>query len=168
MRSPLLIIGVLLVIALFTALIGPYFVDWSQYRADIEKYGREITGRDVSVDGVIDISLLPLPNISLGNVSVANAQGAHADKFLTAHAHYQFRKFLATQIPEVWLMGIKENLFVNYLATPTSKNYFELGYSIDNIFRFFRLEAAFSFQDGRYQDFGVLIGVASNLEDLFN
>ena len=91
-----------------------------------------------------------------------------ADKFLTAHAHYQFRKFLATQIPEVWLMGIKENLFVNYLATPTSKNYFELGYSIDNIFRFFRLEAAFSFQDGRYQDFGVLIGVASNLEDLFN
>ena len=91
-----------------------------------------------------------------------------ADKFLTIHAHYQFRKFLATQIPEIWLMGIKENLFVNYLATPTSKNYFELGYSIDNIFRFFRLEAAFSFQDGRYQDFGVLIGVASNLEDLFN
>ena len=91
-----------------------------------------------------------------------------ADKFLTAHAHYQFRKFLVTQIPEVWLMGIKENLFVNYLATPTSKNYFELGYSIDNIFRFFRLEAAFSFQNGQYQDFGMLIGVASNLEDLFN
>ncbi|GJM31139.1 MAG: hypothetical protein DHS20C18_01400 [Saprospiraceae bacterium] len=86
------------------------------------------------------------------------------DKFASLHLHYQFRKFLFTQIPEVWLMGLKENVFVNYLATPSSKNYFEVGYSLDNIFRFFRLEAAVSFQDGKYQDFGVLIGVASNLD----
>lgn len=86
-----------------------------------------------------------------------------ADKYVSAHAHYQFRKFLFTQIPEVWLLGIKENLFVNYLATPTSKNYVELGYSIDNIFKIFRLEGAVSFYNGKYQDWGVLIGIASNL-----
>ena len=91
-----------------------------------------------------------------------------ADKFLALHAHYQFRKFLVTQFPEAWLIGMKENLFVNYLATPTSDNYVELGYSIDNIFRIFRVEAAFSFQDGKYRDFGVLIGIASNLEDIFD
>lgn len=85
------------------------------------------------------------------------------DKFLAAHVHYQFRKFLFTQIPEVWLLGVKENLFVNYLATPSSQNYFEVGYSIDNIFRVFRVEAAASFQNGKYQDFGILIGIASNL-----
>lgn len=86
-----------------------------------------------------------------------------ADKYLGAHVHYQFRKLLLTYIPEVWLLGIKENVFVNYLATPTSQNYFELGYSLDNIFRVFRIELAASFQDGTYQDFGILFGIASNL-----
>jgi len=85
------------------------------------------------------------------------------DKYASVHLHYQFRKLLVTQIPEVWMLGMKENVFFNYLATPSSRNYFELGYSIDNIFRFFRIEAAASFQDGKYQDFGILIGVASNL-----
>ncbi len=85
------------------------------------------------------------------------------DKYAAVHLHYQFRKFLFTQIPEVWIMGIKENLFVNYLATPTSKNYTEVGYSIDNIFRIFRIEAAVSFRDGKYEDWGILLGIASNL-----
>lgn len=95
------------------------------------------------------------------------------DKYLSAHLHYQFRKLLATQIMEVWMLGIKENVFVNYLATPTNpsaffdqngaNHYFELGYSIDNILRVFRIEAAASFQNGKYQDWGILIGVASNL-----
>ena len=85
------------------------------------------------------------------------------DQFAAAHVHYQFRKLLLTQIPEVWLLGIKENVFVNYLATPTSDHYTEIGYSIDNIFRIFRVEAAVSFQDGQYKDWGILIGIASNI-----
>lgn len=85
------------------------------------------------------------------------------DKFASVHVHYQFRKFLFTQIPEVWMLGTKENVFVNYLAAPTSKNYFEVGYSLDNIFRVFRIELAASFQDGKYQDWGILFGIASNL-----
>lgn len=86
-----------------------------------------------------------------------------ADQYAALHVHYQFRKFLFTQLPEVWLMGIKENVFVNYLATPSSDNYTELGYSIDNIFRIFRLETAVAFQNGRYYDWGVLVGISSNL-----
>lgn len=89
------------------------------------------------------------------------------DKFAAAHVHYQFRKLLFTQIPEVWLLGIKENVFVNYLATPTSDHYTEVGYSIDNIFRFLRLEAAVSFQDGKYKDWGILLGIASNIGGSF-
>ncbi len=90
------------------------------------------------------------------------------DRYASVHAHYQFRKFLFTRIPEVWLLGIKENLFINYLNTPKSDNYFELGYSVDNILRFFRIEAAVSFRDGKYRDFGILVGVASNLDDIFD
>lgn len=85
------------------------------------------------------------------------------DKYAALHLHYRFRKFLFTQIPEVWLLGIKENLFVNYLATPTSQNYVELGYGLDNIFQLLRLEAAVAVQDGRYLRFGVLLGISASI-----
>ncbi len=90
------------------------------------------------------------------------------DKYLSGHLHYQFRKFLLTRIWEVQLMGLRENVFFNYLATPESQHYFEAGYSLDNILRVFRLEFVASFQDGTYRDFGVRFGVASNLGEMFN
>lgn len=82
-------------------------------------------------------------------------------EYLEAYGHYQFRKFLLTQIWKLHLMGLKEDLFVNYLHTPTSDNYTEVGYSIDNIFRIFRVEFVSSFRDFKYDDFGVRISVAS-------
>ncbi|MEO1055000.1 MAG: DUF5686 and carboxypeptidase regulatory-like domain-containing protein [Bacteroidota bacterium] len=91
-----------------------------------------------------------------------------ADRYFKSHVHYQFRKLLLTRIPVIRLLGLRENVLVNYLATPTSLNYTELGYSIDYIFRIFRIEAVASFQEGQYQDFGVRVGIATNLDNLFN
>jgi hypothetical protein len=84
------------------------------------------------------------------------------DKYFSANAHYQFRKFLVTTIPIIRLAGIRENVFVNYLATPTSKNYTEVGYSIDGILRIFRLEGAAAFRDGKYFGYGFRVGIATN------
>jgi hypothetical protein len=86
-----------------------------------------------------------------------------SDKYFAGNVHYQFRKFLVTTIPYVRLAGIRENIFVNYLATPSSGNYTELGYSIDGILRIFRLEAAASFRDGKYIDHGFRIGIATTI-----
>lgn len=85
-----------------------------------------------------------------------------SDRYFAGNFHYQFRKFMFTNIPLVRLAGIRENVFVNYLATPTSKNYTEVGYSIDGILRIFRLEGAASFRDGKYLDYGFRIGITSN------
>ncbi|MEQ8705043.1 MAG: DUF5686 family protein [Phaeodactylibacter sp.] len=85
------------------------------------------------------------------------------DRFAGASAHYQFRKLLVTQLPEVRLMGIKENLFANILATPASGTYYEFGYSLDNILRLFRVEAVVGFDNQGYRDWGILIGIASNI-----
>jgi hypothetical protein len=90
------------------------------------------------------------------------------DKYLVANVHYQFRKFIVTTIPYVRLAGIRENIFLNYLKTPTSRNYTEVGYSIDGILRMFRLEAAASFENGKYQDYGFRIGIATNITVNFN
>lgn len=86
-----------------------------------------------------------------------------ADKYFAGNVHYHFRKLLVTMIPMVRMMGIRENVFVNYLATPAAKNYTETGYSIDGILRIFRLEGAVSFLDGKYLDYGFRIGIATNI-----
>ena len=91
-----------------------------------------------------------------------------SQQYFTANVHYHFRKFLVTTIPYARLLGITENIFVNYLATPTSKNYTEVGYGIDGILRIFRLEFAAGFRDGRYVDYGVRLGVATSISVNFN
>jgi hypothetical protein len=82
-------------------------------------------------------------------------------EYFSGHTHYQFRKFLLTQLPEIRFSGLRENLFFNYLKTEASPNYMEVGYSLDNIFRLFRVEVAAGFNDGKYQETGLRIGVAS-------
>ncbi|EJF09864.1 DUF5686 family protein, partial [Pontibacter sp. BAB1700] len=84
--------------------------------------------------------------------------------YLSAHTHYQFRKFLLTQIPEVRFTGIKENIFFNYLKTQHSPHYYEVGYSLDNVFRVFRIETAASFNDRSFQEMGFRIGIATLLK----
>lgn len=85
------------------------------------------------------------------------------DRYFSANVHYQFLKFLVTTIPVVRLAGIRENVFVNYLATPTSKNYTEVGYSLDGLLRIFRLEGAVAFRDGVYIGYGFRFGIATNI-----
>ncbi len=88
-------------------------------------------------------------------------------EYFTGHLQYQFRKFLLTRIPIVRLSGIREGFFTNYLYNQVSDHYTELGYGINYIFRVIRIEAVTSFQNGKYQDFGVRIGIATNLDDIF-
>ena len=88
--------------------------------------------------------------------------------YLETHVHYQFRKFLLTQFPLVRLTGIRENIFVNSLETQASNHYVELGYGINYIFRLFRIEVVTSYQDFKFQDWGIRIGIASNLDTLFD
>lgn len=89
--------------------------------------------------------------------------------YISGIAHYQFRKFLLTQLPMLRFSGVRENIFVNYLKTENSPHYTEIGYSLDNLFRIFRLELGVAFENGQYLRSGPLFGVATifnvNIED---
>jgi hypothetical protein len=89
------------------------------------------------------------------------------DYYMSLHAYYQFRKLLVTRFPLVRMTGIRENLTANYLYTGGGNHYNELGYTIDYIFRIFRLEGVGAFVDGKYQGFSVRIGIATNLDKIF-
>lgn len=90
------------------------------------------------------------------------------ERYLTAFVHNQFRKLLLTQTRFARKKGIKENLFLNYLGTPASRHYTEAGYGIDYLFRVLRVEAIAAFENGRYSAWGLRVGVATNLEDIFD
>lgn len=79
--------------------------------------------------------------------------------YLQGHVINEFKKLLVTQLPIARIAGLKEDIFINYLNSPTLKNYVEIGYGIDGILKAIRLEAISSFENGRYQRWGVKLGV---------
>lgn len=80
-------------------------------------------------------------------------------RYVEGHVINEFKKLLLTQIPLARLYGLKEDIFINYLRSPTLKDYVEIGYGIDGILKAVRLEAVTSYENGKYQRFGVKLGV---------
>jgi hypothetical protein len=68
----------LIVLALTAALVGPYFIDWTSYRADFEREASAILGRKVTVEGTASARLLPFPSVTFSDVSVGGANGQPA------------------------------------------------------------------------------------------
>nr|WP_280177547.1 AsmA family protein [Pseudohoeflea suaedae] len=66
------IFGGLLVVALFAALIGPYFIDWTSYRTAFEKEASRVLGQPVEVRGAADARLLPFPSVTFSDVAIGN------------------------------------------------------------------------------------------------
>ncbi|WP_052161879.1 AsmA-like C-terminal region-containing protein, partial [Hoeflea sp. BAL378] len=58
--------------ALFSALIAPYFIDWSSYRTAFEAEASRIIGQAVKVRGDADARLLPFPSVTFHDVTVGD------------------------------------------------------------------------------------------------
>jgi len=69
------IIGGLLVIALFVALIAPLFINWTDFRTDFEREASRIMGKPVVVHGSVDARLIPFPTVTLNDVRVGAEAG---------------------------------------------------------------------------------------------
>jgi hypothetical protein len=88
--------------------------------------------------------------------------------YAAIYTHYQFRKLLFTRLDKIRRFGWKEAAFINILESSGAKHYVEVGYGINYIFRILRIEGVANFVDGKYQEWGIRVGIASNLEGLFN
>jgi len=58
------------VLALTLALVGPYFIDWTNYRAEFEREASAILGRKVTVEGSAKARILPFPSVTFTDVTV--------------------------------------------------------------------------------------------------
>lgn len=65
-----LVIGGLVVVALFVALLAPFFVDWTSFRLGFEQQASRILGKKVTVHGGVDARILPFPSVTMRDVRV--------------------------------------------------------------------------------------------------
>ncbi|MCP4932993.1 MAG: AsmA family protein [bacterium] len=70
MNNLLQILLSLFIAALVTALAAPYFIDWNQYKSEIEAQASKLIGHNLTVAGDIHLRLLPAPYLQLENISI--------------------------------------------------------------------------------------------------
>lgn len=88
-----------MVIVLFAALIGPYFVDWTAYKRDFEKQASLIIGQKVRVGGEASVRLLPLPSVAFSDLTVG--ENTDGKPLMTAErfsANVELMPFLSGEI----------------------------------------------------------------------
>ena len=73
MQTTLLGFAIVVILALVTALVGPFFVDWDGYRDGFEARASALTGLEFKVAGAIDARLLPTPTLVLHNIEFGRA-----------------------------------------------------------------------------------------------
>ncbi|MCA6098473.1 AsmA family protein [Bradyrhizobium australafricanum] len=73
MQTTLLGLAIAFILALVAALVGPYFVDWNQFRPQFEAEASKIIGVPIRVAGNLDARLLPAPSLRLKTVTVGGA-----------------------------------------------------------------------------------------------
>ena len=68
MQTTLLGFAIAIILALVTALVGPFFIDWGSYRGEFEARASRLTGLEFRVTGPIDARLLPTPTLMLQGI----------------------------------------------------------------------------------------------------
>lgn len=93
MNNLLQILLGLVIAALVTILAAPYFIDWNQYKSEIETQASRLVGHNLTVAGDVHLRLLPAPYLQLENITVhAPNDATDTPPLLTAKA---FRLWLS-------------------------------------------------------------------------
>ncbi len=117
-----IVVGVLAIIAIVSAFVAPFFVDWTQYRGRMEMLARDALGTEVHIGGDIRVTLLPQPKLRLEDVLVGSA-AQPAVKIASVDAQFSLMDFMRDRyaITSLLLSGPEINLVVDAdgrFATP--------------------------------------------------
>ncbi len=77
-----LLFGLLLAMLLAAALLIPLFVDPNEHKATIISEVKEATGRDLAIQGDIELSIFPWLGLKLGSIQLSNAVGFGKKPFI--------------------------------------------------------------------------------------
>jgi uncharacterized protein involved in outer membrane biogenesis len=71
-KSPVLYFGIALFLAVAAALLAPFVLDWNSYKPQLEAYGQRLSGRQVKIDGDVQVRLFPIPRLEADDVRIFN------------------------------------------------------------------------------------------------
>jgi uncharacterized protein involved in outer membrane biogenesis len=74
----------LIVTVLAGLLAAPYILDWNQYKYIFEGQAAKIIGRAVRIEGDVGLTILPVPEVRLGAVKIADEAGSFRSPFIEA------------------------------------------------------------------------------------
>lgn len=74
MQTTLLGLGLALIAAILAAFAAPFFIDWNEWRPQLEAQASALAGSRVTIAGTIDLTLLPTPAFVLREVSLGDAE----------------------------------------------------------------------------------------------
>jgi AsmA protein len=69
------VVGVILLLFIAAAILLPLLIDPNDYKQELADQVKEHTGRDLRIDGDIELSVFPWIGIKLGKVTLSNAAG---------------------------------------------------------------------------------------------
>ena len=77
MQHALLAIAIALILAIAAALAAPAYVNWNDWRAQVESYATVLAGAPVHIRGTIDATILPTPAFTLRDVAVGDPEAGN-------------------------------------------------------------------------------------------
>jgi uncharacterized protein involved in outer membrane biogenesis len=83
-KSPVFYFGVVLLLAVTGALVAPFVVDWNTYKSDLEAYGERLSGRNVQINGPVNVRLFPFPRLEAEFVDLGNSDDPAKGTFAAA------------------------------------------------------------------------------------
>jgi len=86
MRTVLKLILIVIIIAVAGLVALPFVVDPNDYKDEISSQVEKATGRNLTLQGDIELSVFPWIALELGPLSLSNAQGFKADSFAQVKA----------------------------------------------------------------------------------
>ncbi|MCB1463005.1 MAG: AsmA family protein [Nitratireductor sp.] len=108
-----MLFGGLIVVALFAALIAPFFIDWTAYRTAFEREATRILGQPVHVAGTAKVRILPLPSVTFTDLTVGeNPDGTPMMTVESFSMHAELMPFLSGQVRIVDMLLQKPDLSV--------------------------------------------------------
>ena len=82
MRKFLFAFGALVLVLAIAVLIAPQFINWNLYKSEITTAVRNATGRELNIDGEIEVTVIPSLALKVSKVRFANIAGAKSKEML--------------------------------------------------------------------------------------
>ncbi|GEM_PF-5812494 len=109
-------IGSVLLILLLAVIVLPFLIPVENYREDILKLVQDKTGREVAIEGKIDLTLLPNIALEVNDITIGNPEG-----FVSSH----FAKIGTLQLKMALWPLLSKQVEVNHIALDDSEIYLE-------------------------------------------